>query len=178
MDQLPNYQNVALGNGALPMNQPSSGPQRNHLKGNVSYVSARDRRLAEREAQRRDKISRDKQSKSDAYLDSLQADRSRPTPLPGFDPASKRQELGGALGRAVGLPSGANGGSQMNAALSRASEAKSRRDAAYEEKRRRHIAKKQQQQQQQSQQPQQPQQPQLYSNKKNIVDTQWLNDES
>ena len=36
----------------------------------------------------------------------------------------------------------------------------------------------QQPQQPQQPQPQQPQQPQLYSNKKNIVDTQWLNDES
>ena len=151
MDQLPNYQNVALASDLLPNQRVGQGPERNHLKGNISYVSARDRRLAERETQRRDKKVMENQGKQNAYLDSLEEVRSKPS-LPGFNSEPKGQNLGGALGRAVGVSAGGDRDYQMNVALSRASEAKSRRDTAYEEKRRRHMAKRQQQQQQQQQQ--------------------------
>ncbi|GMH56557.1 hypothetical protein TL16_g02158 [Triparma laevis f. inornata] len=133
---LPNYQNVALKNLPASFEAPSNpNPLPNE------FVSARDRRLADREAKRRDRKQQHTANKTEEYLKSLQEPPKQPTSaatdVPGF----------GALSRAATNPSQnpvPNNNNRMNNALARASEMKSRRDQAYEEKKRAFAQKKQQ----------------------------------
>lgn len=135
MSSLPNYQNVAL-KGELPFNRPPGADNLNpnirnngnHFKGNVAFVSERDRRLAERERERRGRKGDEKKRMQEEYVRSLAEPPARPSgeeALPGF------QERG-VLDRAA--PRALNGDRDMGNALRKASEHKSRRDQAYEEK--------------------------------------------
>lgn len=64
---LPNYQNVALKNLPASFEAPSNP---NSLPN--EFVSARDRRLADREAKRRDRKQQQTANKTEEYLKSLQ----------------------------------------------------------------------------------------------------------
>ncbi|GMH95086.1 hypothetical protein TrVE_jg10319 [Triparma verrucosa] len=134
MDQLPNYQNVAL--RALPEGMGQAPPVANPV--NNQYISARDRRLADREAKRRDRKQQQNVNKQEDYLRSLQE-----PPAPAAAPAAPDVPGFGALSLAAAPSSNpAPSNNRMNSALARASEMKSRRDQAYEEKKRAFAQKK------------------------------------
>ena len=75
MSSLPNYQNVPL-KGDLPFGRPGEAnpnlPNKgNHFKGNMAFVSERDRRLAERERERRGRKVDEKKRKQEEYVRGL-----------------------------------------------------------------------------------------------------------